>query len=437
MANPYLPKWEYIPDGEPRVFGDRIYIYGSHDHAASDAFCDYCLKVWSAPVEHPEQWTCHGEVFRTTDVPYHPADTNWTSGPLYAPDVVEKDGKYYLYAYIYDGKGCVAVADRPEGPFEVLSRYEYGISDAVCTNGWFIDPGVLVDDDGRVYIACGFERSFMIELEENMYRTKDDTLVENIIPTDEVFGFFEACSLRKIGSTYYMIYSGTPGSRLCYATAEKPLGPYTYRGILIDNGENYPAGNNHGSICCIKGQWYLFYHRMTNGTIMSRRDCVERIQILADGSIPQVEMTSLGFASSLNPYEPTPAEIACVLTGGCIVTERNLFSRPITNITEDCVIGYKYFDFGEDESGTPLRIHMQTRGNGSNAAISIHLDSADSAPIAVCNIGTDDGIFTAELPPITGRHALFFTVRDCAHGWFRDMFKGRHLFELEQFVFTK
>ena len=60
MANPYLPMWEHIPDGEPRVFGDRIYIYGSHDNADTDEFCDFCLKVWSAPVSDPENWTSHG-----------------------------------------------------------------------------------------------------------------------------------------------------------------------------------------------------------------------------------------------------------------------------------------------------------------------------------------------------------------------------------------
>lgn len=437
MANPYLPDWEYIPDGEPRVFGDRVYIYGSHDHAASDAFCDFCLKVWSAPLDDLNNWTCHGEVFRTTDAPYHLSDTSWTDGPLYAPDVVEKDGEYYLYAYIFGGRGCVAVSHRPEGPFELLSQYEYQIPDDCCCNGWFIDPGVLVDDDGRVYLSWGFEKSYGIELDENMYTTKDDTLVKDIIPVEKPFSFFEACSMRKIGDTYYMIYSGTPNSCLCYATSDKPLGPYTYRGVIINNGKDYPDGNNHGSIVNIKGQWYIFYHRMTNGTIMSRRGCVEKIEILEDGSIPEVEMTSLGFEESLNPYKITKAETACVLTGGAIITERDIFTRTVTNITEGCVIGYKYFDFGQDESGTPMKLHLRTRGNGSNSNVKIYIDSTEDAPLAVCKIGTGDGVWTAELPPVTGRHAVFFIAEDAAGGWFRDNFKGRHLFELEEFVFTK
>ena len=171
MSNPSLPKWEYIPDGEPRVFGDRIYVYGSHDNAGSDSFCDYVLKCWSAPLNDLSKWTCHGEIFRTKAEKDRPANTDWTgeNNQLFAPDVVEKDGKYYLYAYIINATGCVGVSDRPEGPFKLLSKYKYTVPDEICCNGWFIDPGVLVDDDGRVYIYCGFERSFMAEVSQNMY----------------------------------------------------------------------------------------------------------------------------------------------------------------------------------------------------------------------------------------------------------------------------
>ena len=124
---------------------------------------------------------------------------------------------------------------------------------------------------------------------------------------------FEACSPRKVGDTYYLIYSPKRGPRLAYATSDKPTGPFKYRGYIVDNGVDYPGGNDHGSIAQINGQWYIFYHRMTNGTVMSRRACVEKIEILPDGTIPPVEMTSLGFEDSLDPYRITEAEIACVL----------------------------------------------------------------------------------------------------------------------------
>lgn len=88
MPNPYLPLWEYIPDGEPRVFGDRVYIYGSHDRAGSDDFCDYVLKCWSAPVNDLNNWVCHGVTFRVKPDGDFPSDTDWTPDKnqiLFAP----------------------------------------------------------------------------------------------------------------------------------------------------------------------------------------------------------------------------------------------------------------------------------------------------------------------------------------------------------------
>lgn len=468
MPNPYLPSWEYIPDGEPRVFGDRIYVYGSHDQSGSDKFCDYVLKCWSAPINNPNDWVCHGDIFHTRADRDHESDTPWTAdnNELYAPDVVEKDGKYYLFAYIVNAIGCVAVSDCPEGPFRLLSKYRYTTPDEICCNGWFIDPGVLVDDDGKVYIYCGYERSFMAQVNpDNMYEILDDSCIEHIIPcrlaekpgqsaksanaptvegspVADAYGFdepnalfFEACSPRKIGNTYYLIYSPKCGSRLAYATSDKPTGPFTYRGYIVDNGVDYPGGNNHGSVACINGQWYIFYHRMTNGTIMSRRGCVERITILPDGSIPTVEMTSLGFEESLSPYKITTADLACVLKGGAMVTEKNIFERVITGITDGCEIGYKYFDFGSDNSSKTMEFTARVNGLGCNCKLHILVD--ENTEIGVCEIGPDNGIVSTVVKNVTGRHALYFRVSTEYGGWTGDYFKNRPLFELKDFVFMK
>lgn len=437
MSNPYLPKWEYIPDGEPRVFGDRVYIYGSHDRVGSDMFCDYKLKVWSAHVDDLNNWKCHGDIFHTRSDEDHDSEVTWTENELYAPDVVEKDGKYYLYAYIVGAKGCVAVSERPEGPFRLLSKYEYSI-EKHYDDGIFIDPGVLVDDDGRVFVYCGYLGSYMAEINgNNMYEVLDGSYKENIIPVDEPHEFFEACSPRKVGDTYYMIYSPKRGSRLVYATSKSPTGPFEYRGVIIDNGVDYPGGNNHGSICKIKGQWYIFYHRMTNQTIMSRRGCVEKIDILTDGSIPQVEMTSLGFSDSLNPYEITQADLACVLKGGCFITEHNIFTRVITNITKGAIIGFKYFDFGDDFSSKTMEFHARVKGSGCSAKLHILLDSEDGEEIGCLEIGSDDAICRTRLKRVTGRHAIYFKVDDSYTGWAASMFTNRNLFDFVEFVFVK
>ena len=436
MANPYLPNWEYIPDGEPRVFGDRIYVYGSHDRKDSIDFCDYKLKVWSAPVSDPTKCVCPGDIFRRRDGHDSPSDVDWTDELLFAPDVVERGGKYYLYAYIVNAKGCVAVADRPEGPFRLLSRYEYDIPNHY-DNGTFIDPGVLVDDDGRVYIYCGYQGSYMCELKDNMYEAVPGSYKLDIIPTAEPHRFFEACSPRKINGTYYLIYSPQRGSCLDYATSDSPTGPFTYRGTIIDNGIDFPGGNDHGSVCCINGQWYIFYHRMTNGTIMSRRGCVERIEILPDGTIPQVEMTSLGFEESLNPYDFTQADTACVLKGGCYITETSVFERPIVNVTDGCVMGWKYFDFGEDFASKTMQIRLKLRGTGSRGRVHVRLDSEDGEELGTVDFAEDSGTAGARIKAATGRHAVFLVAESGYEGWFAGEMKGRQLFMLDGFVIMK
>ena len=436
MANPYLPNWEYIPDGEPRVFGARIYVYGSHDRKDSIDFCDYKLKVWSAPVSDPTKWVCHGDIFRSRDGHDSPSDVDWTDELLFAPDVVERGGKYYLYAYIVNAKGCVAVADRPEGPFRLLSRYEYDIPNHY-DNGTFIDPGVLVDDDGRVYIYCGYQGSYMCELKDNMYEAVPGSYKLDIIPTAEPHRFFEACSPRKINGTYYLIYSPQRGSCLDYATSDSPTGPFTYRGTIIDNGIDFPGGNDHGSVCCVNGQWYIFYHRMTNGTIMSRRGCVERIEILPDGTIPQVEMTSLGFEESLNPYDFTQADTACVLKGGCYITETSVFERPIVNVTDGCVMGWKYFDFGEDFASKTMQIRLKLRGTGSRGRVHVRLDSEDGEELGTVDFAEDSGTAGARIKAATGRHAVFLVAESGYEGWFAGEMKGRQLFMLDGFVIMK
>lgn len=436
MANPYLPNWEYVPDGEPRVFGDRIYVYGSHDRKDSIDFCDYKLKVWSAPVSDPTKWVCHGDIFRSRDGHDSPSDVDWTDELLFAPDVVERGGKYYLYAYIVNSKGCVAVADRPEGPFRLLSRYEYDIPNHY-DNGTFIDPGVLVDDDGRVYIYCGYQGSYMCELKDNMYEAVPGSYKLDIIPTAEPHRFFEACSPRKINGTYYLIYSPQRGSCLDYATSDSPTGPFTYRGTIIDNGIDFPGGNDHGSVCCVNGQWYIFYHRMTNGTIMSRRGCVERIEILQDGTIPQVEMTSLGFEESLNPYDFTQADTACVLKGGCYITETSVFERPIVNVTDGCVMGWKYFDFGEDFASKTMQIRLKLRGTGSRGRVHVRLDSEDGEELGTVDFAEDSGTAGARIKAATGRHAVFLVAESGYEGWFAGEMKGRQLFMLDGFVIMK
>ena len=122
--NPFLPPWEYIPDGEPRVFGDSVYIYGSHDKAGSKTFCDTKLVVWAAAIKNPTKWRMESVSFYSKADAKGIDDVPWSDNDLYAPDVVKKGGKYYLYFYVVGAPGGVAVSNVPGGPFKLLSKYK-------------------------------------------------------------------------------------------------------------------------------------------------------------------------------------------------------------------------------------------------------------------------------------------------------------------------
>ncbi|MBQ1428209.1 MAG: family 43 glycosylhydrolase, partial [Kiritimatiellae bacterium] len=182
-ANPFLPLWEYIPDGEPYVFEDpdapgkmRAYVYGSHDNLR-DKYCGRDQVVWSAPVEDLNKWRFDGVIFRSLNgADGKPLNKNGLGDVLYAPDVAEvkgPDGKktYYLYpnTQAHGRNNMVAKSDRPDGPFEVCNWDEKDPKKTVGPFGF--DPAILVDDDGRVYGYWGFWRSYAAELDPKTMAT--------------------------------------------------------------------------------------------------------------------------------------------------------------------------------------------------------------------------------------------------------------------------
>ena len=183
IGNPYLPLWEHVPDGEPRVFEDpdnpghyRIYVTGSHDTRV-ESYCGQDDRQWSAPVEDLTAWRDEGPVFTYTQ--------NGNMSTVYAPDLVEvtrrDDGshKYYLYPHALMHTPMVCVGDRPDGPFTVLN-----VQDGRLAPGSIMgfDPGVLVEqiDDPadpdyaigfRAYGAWGIQRASATELDQNTMYT--------------------------------------------------------------------------------------------------------------------------------------------------------------------------------------------------------------------------------------------------------------------------
>lgn len=396
--NPYLPSWEYIPDGEPYVFGDRVYVYGSHDLYNGHVFCLGDYVCWSAPVNDLGNWRYEGVIYPKTSDPYNRDG----SMCLYAPDVTRgPDGRYYLY-YVLDHvcNVSVAVSDEPAGRYKFLGYVHY--QDGTLLGGAKgdepqFDPGVLTEGD-RTYLYTGFcghgdvsrHGAMATVLGSDMMTVIEPPVI--IVPGSsyssgtgfEGHAFFEAPSIRKIGDTYYFIYSSEVMHELCYATSRSPREGFSYRGVLVSNGdigiggykdEKTPTAyiaNNHGSIVEINGEYYIFYHRHTNGTWYSRQGCAERLTRTPDGGFLQAEITSQGLDPSPIPAKAEyPAYIACHLYLSnapgrfgidCpkIVQDGRDGDHEqgyIANIQNGAVVGFKYLDF----SGV-TRLTVRTRG---------------------------------------------------------------------------
>lgn len=413
--NPYLPSYEYVPDGEPRVFGDRLYVYGSHDRFNGQDFCVNDYVCWSAPVDDLGNWKFEGVIYRSTQDPKN------AKGNMHmnAPDVVRgPDGRYYLYYQLHLLKStAVAVCDTPAGKYEFYGYVEKDGTPYGETKGdaYAFDPGVLVDDDGRIWLYIGFspapgflkkvmqmrgnavDGGYCVELAQDMKTVKSGAVM--VVPgsseaegTDyEGHGFYEASSPRKIGKKYYLVYSSILSHELCYAVSDFPDRGFRYGGTLVSIGDvgyqgrtrpdNY-TGNTHGGMVEIDGCWYIFYHRQTNKQKCARQGCAEQIHFLSEEHIPQVEMTSCGLNGGplvgTGTYE---ARIACNLysASGTFAYEKthekdkkNLHpyftqsgedreqdgDQYIANLQKGSTAGFKYFDLR-----TPERITVRVRSS--------------------------------------------------------------------------
>lgn len=392
--------------------------------------------VYSALLTDLTDWRCEGTIYRAEQDPERCAEAPY----LYAPDVVcGSDGRYYLYYAMAGDRFTspihVAVCDSPSGEYEYYGwvRNPDGSPYTRCIT---FDPAVI-NDGGVIRLYYGWAlstekpmpdvrgndpiaqatRQKLLQVQMAMFEKSEEEILSEpcgimganvvtlaadmltvisepmrIVPGQfdatgtsfEGHAFFEASSIRKIGDTYYFIYSSQWNHELCYATSLYPDRDFVFRGTIISNGDiGYrgrkphdrlnATGNNHGSIECINGKWYVFYHRQTHKSLYSRQACAEPIRILPDGSIPQVEMTSCGLnGGPLETSGAYSAILACNLTNNnmphlingvwpenipCITHQGA--QRFVGSIGDGTDLRYKYFRFDGD-----TRLTVETRGQG-------------------------------------------------------------------------
>lgn len=460
--NPYMPSWEYVPDAEPHVVGDRVYVYGSHDLFNGLNFCLGDYVCWSAPVDDLGNWRYEGCIYKREQDPAAPR-IRLTNG-LAAPDMVQgPDGKFYLYYFMGGTKMIsVAVCDEPAGKYEFYGYVKYSDGTPIGKKGepFQFDPGVFMDDDHRLYLYTGFALEGNPILLDGSKPTEHGPMCFELDPSDmltvlqgpgyigiagdkeapgtpyEGHAFLEASSMRKFNGTYYFIYSTKQSHELCYAVSDHPTGGFQFGGILVSNGDiglpgvtdvknarNY-TGNTHGSLIELNGAYYVFYHRHSNRKQSSRQAVAEEIRF-ENGKFYQAEMTSCGLNGG--PLLGTgiyPAYIACNLYGkkgtrflsmikhlkkGYPYLTQDGGDREggpdqyIANMCDGAVAGYKYFDLTVTKA---ISVTIQGKARGI-LYVSTKENDAAAAQIPISGSGSRQSL-SAPMSARAGKQALFF-----------------------------
>ncbi len=416
---------QFTADPTARVFEGKIYLYPSHDipaqpgkgRAAWFVMEDY--HVFSS--ENLVDWTDHGVIVHQERVPW----TNPTGYAMWAPDCVCKDGKYYFYfpapakPGTAGGRGRggggsrigVAIADRPFGPFKPEAQPIAGVGG--------IDPCVFIDKDGAAYLYTAGGRISVSKLKSNMVEL--DSRPQTIANLPNA-GLIEGPFVFERNGIYYLTYPHAqpqpgrqnPPERLEYATASSPLGPFTQKGVIMDES---PSGcwTNHHSIVQYKGQWYLFYHDKDLSPSFDKNRSVraDYLSFNDDGTIKKVIPTLRGVGIvdakskiQIDRYSAISKEGVSV----SFLNEANKFEGWKIALGEKGA--WVQFDRVEFGSGGLKTVNVRSM-SATGGRVTIRLDKLDGPVLAQVEIpkGSDWKLASSGLTgAVSGVHDLVVTL---------------------------
>lgn len=331
LGNPIIADGSYYSaDPAPIVTDNTLYVIAGHDEAGprEGGFVMNEWQMFSTPDVSAGKWRHYPAFLRPENV------FGWAEpGHAYAAQIVRgTDKRYYLYAPVairdspaYKDKDRsvigVAVSDRVTGPWK--DAHPAGPIVGPLMPGaekmQSIDPTVMIDDDGRVYLYWGtFGQLRGVELERDMVTPKGP-----VVKVDTLKGFFEAPWLMKRNGIYYMIYAGNtagPASdctptvyHACqaYGTATSPLGPWTYRGVFL---KPVSSTTSHGGIVAFKGKWYLVYHTADAADGGHFRRSVAIDEVKWDDSVTPARILPLNPTRRARPAAPPTRNVAPAAT---------------------------------------------------------------------------------------------------------------------------
>lgn len=420
VCNPIVPEGEFFSDPAGRVGPDgALYLFGSRDEC-TNWYCSCGNDLLST--RDMVSWELKKDILRSRD----PGDeVDGTDTVLFAPDGIFVDGKWHLMFCTPDTNYVegVACADSPEGPFGNAKKIPQ------CTQ---IDPSIWQDADGTLYYTWGQFSMKMAKFLPGMDGIDESTIAEGVIDEQRHY-FHEGSQIFRRNGIWYLAFAdisrrGRPTS-IGYATADKPFGPYTYRGVIIDNyGCDPEVWNNHGSVVEFAGRWYVFYHRSTNGSVTWRKACVEPIEFDENGLIAEVEMTSNGAGAPLDPFAFTEGRLAATMGGNARIETFPGGEERLARIMDGDKATWRYFAFGEAPSA--LKLAVVPRAGGEIALV-----DGCGGEYARATVAGGDGAGIAETVlelkrpfPAGDRQAVRLEFAGE---------KGKELFDIEGFAFTR
>lgn len=420
--NPIIQTY-YSPDPAPVVFGDTVCVYTGNDEGGHF----FTMHGWRVScTTDMVNWTDMGALILSNESFGGNAKKNGD----WAAQVVRRNGKYYYYVTVESTRGGrainVAVADRPQGPFKDALNGKH-----LAGPNWdYIDPTVWIDDDGQAWLYWGNPKLYYAKLKENMIEFDGDIKVTDMSRGFSPNGnsvYTEGPWIHKRGKKYYMIYAshGVP-EKISYSTSDSPTGPWTWGGIIMDQGNN-TAFTNHSGLIDFKGRSFFFYHNQKNvsGGGYSRSTAIEEFTWNADGSIPTIKSTNDGVKKpikNLDPFTRVEAETKSWVGGISVDKPRdpeggnytiinhvaqegdNVY---LTNMGSNFYTKVRSVDMGDGAK----QIVVCTKGNGGK--LELHAGSESGSLLASMTIPSSSKWQenTFDLSDASGVEDIFFVVK--------------------------
>jgi hypothetical protein len=405
---------QFTADPTARVFNGRVYVYPSHDIPAQPGrgragwFVMEDYHVFSS--SNLADWTDHGVILSQNKV-------NWvdsTSFSMWAPDCIERNGKYYFYfpsnpKPVY-GKGFtvgVAISDNPNGPFIPQPEPIKNVSG--------IDPNVLIDKDGQAYLYWSQGNIFMAKLKENLLELASEPEVIDNLPKN---GLKEGPYVFERNGKYYLTFPHVENKieRLEYATGDNPMGPFKVTGVIMDES---PTGcwTNHQSIVRFNNQWYLFYHHndLSPKFDKNRSIRIDSLFFNEDGTIRKVIPTLRGVGLTEARKEIQIDRYSSISDNGASISfldSLNTFKGWKTILgSKNAWVQYNAVNFG-DRKLNSVEIRALSQNGG---ILQIFLDKAGGPLLAEIKIPDSiewNTVITRKLKFHNGIHNLVVLLKD-------------------------